>query len=327
MNNLLKQLVEIQAVSGEEKFIFSFLEKFLTEQGIKFEKLSHGDIYVGQKNPELLFTAHVDEVGFQIDGLNKDGTGNFKGIGWVYPWLFPGRDVQVQTEQGQIIYGVVIYDKSFDNNIKTWKKLKIDFGFNSKEDAEKVGVKKGIFGTYKKEYRETEDRIFATAIDNRLGVWKILNLLLTGKEDFVNRFGIAFTSDEEMENAGAKKTIPHINPEYLCIVDVMPHSLMDNPKKNKLSDGPYLLDKTLDYKMPDAWKKILKGVEYRSLSGKSKYLINSEPKMFQKKGFENSINFLTLVGNYHHGTYSVSKQAIDKSVKAMEYILDYFKKQ
>jgi len=321
---LLLDLVHTQAVSGEEYVIFSYIKNFLRNHKISFKTLKHGDIVVGNMKSKLLITAHVDEVGFQIDKIHDNGICSIKDIGWVYPWLFHGREVQIQTKNGKIIYGLVIYDKAFDIKIDSWKKIKVDFGFDSVQENKKNGIISGLFGTYKKSYWETENRVFASALDNRLSVAMLLDFIVKNPQCLDEGVAFAFTSDEEMENEGAKKTIPYVNPEYVCVVDIMPHSLLENAKKLDLKDGPYILDKTLDYQMPKSWKNILKDVHYQPLRGKSEYLKNSEPKIFQRKGYENSINFLTIMANYHHGVYSCHTEAIEKSYNALEEIVKKF---
>jgi putative aminopeptidase FrvX len=292
--------------------------------GVSFQEMKHGDIYVGSKNPKLLLTAHVDEVGFVVQKLNADGTCEIKDIGWVYPWLLHGREIQVRTKTGEILYGVVLYDKAFDTEINSWKKLRADFGFNSPAELKKHGIEKGSLGTYKKNYWETEHRIFGTAIDNRLGVWTLLQLIAENKEALKKGVSFAFTSYEEMTNDGAKITIPFLKPEYLCVVDVMPHSLLDNPKKMIFDKHPYVLEKTLDYELPVEWKKLLKDIQYYPIKGKSKYLKNSEPKIFQRKGIHNSINFVFPVLNYHHGAYSCHKTAVEATKAALGKIIGKF---
>ena len=319
---LLQDLLAIQAVAGEELYIFKFIKEKLKKENILFTELDHGDIVVGKKCPKVLFSAHVDEIGFQITKVASNGRCRIKGIGWVYPWLFPGRDVQVMTADGNIHYGVVVYHDAFSKNINKWNQIDIDFGYDSIEELEAIGIRPGVFGTYKKMYWETPNRIFATSFDNRLSVWLLLNCISKYKKEIMNgMISFAFTSDEEVENIGAKKTIPWVNPEYVCVVDIMPHSLLETAVKLDISDGPYILNKTLDYTLPSGWKLILSDIPFVPINGKSEYLKDSEPKMFQKKGFIESINLMTIVENYHHGTYALHRSAIHKTEEALRKII------
>lgn len=326
MNSLLKQLTQIQAVSGQEQYVFAFLKNYLKRQRIAYSEMPHGDIYIGKKNPRLLFTAHVDEVGFKITKINQDGTCQFQDIGWVYPWLFPGQHVQIRTTSNGLVNGIVLYEKAFEK-VTRWSQLRIDVGVTSPDGLAKIGIEKGCLGSYKKEYWETEEKIFGTALDNRLGVWSLLYLLVKYKKKLPLDIGFAFTSYEEMTNDGAKITVPFLKPEYLCIVDIMPHSLMDNPKKIHAGTGPYILKKTPDYELPAGWQEIFAHLPHQHISGKSHYLKNSEAKIFQRLGIKNSMNFMYLVKNYHHGTYACEKQAISDTLASMESILQLFLKK
>lgn len=323
----LKELLELQSVTGEEHIIFTYLKNLFESNRIEYTELPHGDLVVGQRHPEILFSAHVDEVGFTISKIHESGRCNIKGVGWVYPWLFSGRDVQVTTDDGSIHYGIVVYDKAFNQKITKWNHIKIDFGFDSKQDLLSKGITEGIFGTYKKSYWETDNRVFATSFDNRLSVWMFLALILKYKKLIEHGIiAFAFTSDEEVENDGAKKTIPWVDPKAVCVVDIMPHSLLESAHTLDMSAGPYILNKTLDYSLPNGWKQRLSNIPFVAINGKSEYLKDSEPKMFQKKGYMESINLTTIVENYHHGTYAVRRDAITKTEYALNQIIQGIKK-
>lgn len=146
LRTLLKELCEINGASGREENVREYiLDKIRNKCSCTI--LPSGCIvaeYKGRKTPEKKFmiSAHMDEVGLIITGINSDGTLAFNCVGGVEADAVIGR--QVMTENG--IYGSVgskaVHNMTEDER-KTPPKfdgLYIDIGAKDKAEAENLSA-------------------------------------------------------------------------------------------------------------------------------------------------------------------------------------------
>ena len=153
LRTLLKELCEINGASGREENVREYiLDKIRNKCSCTI--LPSGCIvaeYKGRKTPEkkLMISAHMDEVGLIITGINSDGTLAFNCVGGVEADAVIGR--QVMTENG--IYGSVgskaVHNMTEDER-KTPPKfdgLYIDIGAKDKAEAEKF-IRPGDYAYY-----------------------------------------------------------------------------------------------------------------------------------------------------------------------------------
>ncbi|MFB6245958.1 MAG: peptidase M20, partial [Candidatus Nanohaloarchaea archaeon] len=61
--DLLKKLVQIESVSGEEGEIIDFLQKYCEGKNLEPQKLDNNVIFsIGRGEKKLVFNAHIDTV-------------------------------------------------------------------------------------------------------------------------------------------------------------------------------------------------------------------------------------------------------------------------
>ena len=132
----------------------------------------------------IMFAAHMDEVGFMVDGITSEGMLTFGCVGGISSSVIAGRKVLVGDEE-KLYRGVIcskaIHHKSKDERKKALEadKLYIDLGFDTKEETEKH-IKIGDLGTFDSEfYRFGKDSrtLKCKALDDRMGCAALIEIM------------------------------------------------------------------------------------------------------------------------------------------------------
>lgn len=214
----------------------------------------------------IMLSAHADEIGLMISNIREDGRLQVIDRGGIVPATYPGRQVRIKTKNGEV-YGVVeAYRNLFkDENLGT-KQFLIDIGAKDKEDALNY-VSLGDPIVPDTPIRKLANGKFtARALDDRLGVYIIMEALKRSKE-LGCKVGIyaASTTGEETTKTGAYWTSARIQPTMAIVVDVTytsDCSGMDLAEMGTvcLGEGPVLCNspivvKALNEKMEECAKK------------------------------------------------------------------------
>ena len=214
----------------------------------------------------IMLSAHADEIGLMISNIREDGRLQVIDRGGIVPATYPGRQVRIKTKSGEV-YGVVEAYRSLfkDENLGT-KQFLIDIGAKDKEDALNY-VSLGDPIVPDTPIRKLANGKFtARALDDRLGVYIIMEALKRAKE-LGCKVGIyaASTTGEETTKTGAYWTSARIQPTMAIVVDVTytsDCSGMDPAEMGTvcLGDGPVLCNspivvKALNEKMEECAKK------------------------------------------------------------------------
>ena len=188
-------------------------------------KMSFGE---GETRKKIMIAAHMDEVGFMIDGIRSDGMLTFAGVG-VNASVIAGRKVFVGNER-TLIRGVIcskaVHHKDKDERLKATPKdkLYIDVGFTSREEAEKH-VKIGDFATFDSEfYRFGKDggTIKGKALDDRMGcaaMLEAMDALAADQPKMATDVYFCFTVREEIGYSGANAAATQVNPDLALVLE------------------------------------------------------------------------------------------------------------
>lgn len=177
----------------------------------------------------VMICAHMDEVGFMIDGIRSDGMVTFGCVGGIDPSVLAGRKVTVGNEEA--LYSGLTCSKAIHHKEKEERekateadKLYIDLGFTTREEAEeKVAV--GDFGTFDSEfYRFGKDgsTLKCKALDDRMGCAAMLEIMEEWHEcppDIDAEVYFCFTVREEIGNSGAGSAANLVDPELAIVLE------------------------------------------------------------------------------------------------------------
>ena len=197
-------------------------------------------------NPEserrIMLSAHADEIGLMISNITSTGCLQVIDRGGIIQGTYPGQQVKIQTKSG-IVYGVVeIYRELMKKENLATSDFSIDIGVETKEEAEQL-VALGDPVVLNTEIKELANgRFTARALDDRLGVFIIMEALKRAKElGCKNGVYCASTVGEETTKTGAYWTSQRIKPELAIVVDVT--YVSDTIGMNPADMGTVLLGK------------------------------------------------------------------------------------
>jgi len=244
--NLLKKLCETPGISGYEeriqKVIKEELEKITDEVTIdklgnvigikKAKKLS------GKPAPKkVMIAAHMDEIGFMVSFIDKEGFIRFAPVGGFDPKTLIAQRVVVHGTKdiGGVIGSKPIHILSEEERKKPTKikDLFIDVGLK-KDEVSKI-VKTGDFVTLDRNFKELNDKIItAKAFDDRVGVYVMIETLKRIKDCYVDIYAVA-TVQEEVGLRGAIVSSFSVEPDVGIALDVTIASDIPGTKEEEVA--------------------------------------------------------------------------------------------
>ncbi len=168
----------------------------------------------GKNKKKLMFAAHMDAIGFIITHIDKNGFLRFSAVGYQPSYKIVSK--QVVFENGT--KGVIGIEKEEDFKNIAEKKLYIDIGAKSKEEAEKM-VEIGMTAIMVNNPFEQNGKLFSSYLDDRIGCAILLELIDTVKQPYHDTYYV-FTSQEEVGIRGAKTSSYSITPDVGIALDV-----------------------------------------------------------------------------------------------------------
>ncbi|RME02325.1 MAG: M28 family peptidase [Planctomycetota bacterium] len=221
MDPLLQSLVQICSVPGNELELRDLLIQQLKPFG-KIHKTNWTDFYCTLGNapkntPSVVITAHMDSPGFIVQEINDDGSIQLIALGGLNPTHLHLRPIRLKTEKKS--YPGLLLKEGENNGIHT--RYKGIFGFQSRQEAAKKGVKKGDSACFDNPYLQLlHHYILSPHLDNRLGCYLLLRLAKQlANHSLPFQLHLAATSCEEMGGRGAKIIAQQLQPTVAICLD------------------------------------------------------------------------------------------------------------
>ncbi|MGC9103811.1 MAG: M42 family metallopeptidase [Candidatus Methanodesulfokora sp.] len=229
--NILRRLASVPTVTGYERNARETIEELLSGYVDDFWT-TPWDNSMAVINPmgkkKLLFAAHVDQIGFIVTNIDESGYLKFSPIGGWDARVAYGSKVTVITSKENIrgVIGTLPPHLMKEKEKKIdFKDLVIDIGVDSKEEAEKVGVK---VGDYVCLYSEPElvgkYRVIGSGMDDKAGLASIIYAarMLASRKSELGDISVYFvaTVQEEIGLRGASMIGYELKPDLAVIVDV-----------------------------------------------------------------------------------------------------------
>jgi endoglucanase len=249
---LLKQLSELNGVSGFEHQVAAFIEKkvkpFVDE--IQYDGLGSVLAIKKGKHPNLtvMLAAHMDEVGFLISQIEDSGMLRLAPIGGWWSHVLLAQVMTITTRQGKTYQGIIGarpphgMSQEARNRVIELKDMYLDLGVSSKKDIEALGIRIGDMVTPQTDamiMNET-DVVMGKAWDNRVSCGVLIELMRRLKDVQTEATIIAaFTVQEEVGLRGAKTSTYQAKPDLGFALDVtMSNDLPGAPKQDtRLGQG------------------------------------------------------------------------------------------
>ena len=221
---LLERLCNASAVSGAEGEVRTIIldEVRTMVDDIKVDAL--GNVLAikhassGNQNPmRVMLAAHMDEVGFMITTDEDDGIYRFATVGGVDVRQLPGKAVLVGKDHLVGVIGakpIHLTERGETEKTIPLDTLRIDLGLEGKK------AKIGDRATYATMFTRLGPTLRAKALDNRLGVASLIELLKNAPPNI--EMLAAFTVQEEVGLRGARVSAYALNPDVAFVLDSTP---------------------------------------------------------------------------------------------------------
>ncbi len=229
------------------------------EEAEKFSEEVKGD-YHGNSyatlNPKgdvsIYMAGHIDEIGFMVKAITKEGFLKISPVGGVDPHVAAGQRVNLFTKNGPIL-GVLgrkaihLLTPEERKKVTDIKDMWIDIGVKNAEEAAEV-VEIGDTATVAVGFEKLRNSIYvARGFDDRAGAFVILEALrmLSKEKDFTHKVTSVATVQEEIGLRGAITSSFNVNPQIGFAVDVTHTSDIPGIDSDlfgdiKLGDGPII---------------------------------------------------------------------------------------
>ncbi len=205
----------------------------------------------GDKGPKIMIAGHVDEIGFVITEIDKQGFLKFHQLGGWWDQTLLTQEVVIRPSEGdEKVVGVIgappphVLTPETRNKVVTMDKMYIDIGCSSAKEVKELGIRVGDpavpyseFRTMKRKRKEKKDPekedseeierevtiAVAKAFDDRIGVFIALEALRRLSEegiDHPNTVYFVSTTQEEVGLRGARTAAQMLQPDIGFAVDV-----------------------------------------------------------------------------------------------------------
>ncbi|WP_112181674.1 MULTISPECIES: M42 family metallopeptidase [Paraliobacillus] len=249
---LFRTLTELQGAAGNEQFVRKFMRDELDKYADELIQDNLGGVFGVKKGkgPKVMVAGHMDEVGFMITQITKNGMLRFQPLGGWWSQVLLAQRVQIMTDRGPItgvIGSIPPHNLTPEQRKKPMdqKNMLIDIGADDEEDAKKIGIKPGqqVVPITPFTPMANEKKILAKAWDNRYGCGLAIELLkeLQGIE-IPNQLYSGATVQEEVGLRGAQVAANMIKPDIFYALDASPANDMsgDDKEFGQLGKGALL---------------------------------------------------------------------------------------
>ncbi|MBU0677188.1 MAG: M42 family metallopeptidase [Verrucomicrobia bacterium] len=224
---LLKKLSETPAVSGREEQLRAVVKKALEPIVDSIETDIMGNVIARRKGVgkrTVMLAAHMDEIGFIVRYIDDNGFLRLQTLGGFDPRQLFAQRVLVHPRKGAPVRGVLTYSTKPTHMLKPEEMNQapridnffVDLGMNTKKVKKLVEV--GDMVTMDRTCEECGDMIIGKAIDNRVGVFVMIEALRALKEHEVDIVAVA-TVQEEIGLRGATTAAFAVEPDVGVALD------------------------------------------------------------------------------------------------------------
>lgn len=232
----LKILCESEGISGFENKACQRARQLLKRYCDKTEEDGFGNVlgYRFSKNKNaktVLLDAHIDQIGFMVTEVLKDGFLRFTQIGGVDPRMLLGCEVTILSDKPY--YGIIscmpphLLNAGDKEKTVPIREMVIDTGFLDAKDKIKIGTPI----VYNIEMCSiSPDSITGKCLDDRAGVISLISVLDQLKDrDLSYHLVVLISCQEEVTSLGATIGTYKIRPDYAIAVDVSHAKTPDVP--------------------------------------------------------------------------------------------------
>lgn len=235
----LEKLTTLPGGSGDETLVRNLLKEEISKVTIPevdgFGNIL-GSVGTGKK---VLAVGHMDEIGFMVKDITKDGKLKLANAGFVFNF---GILCQVYTVCGSkgFVEGVIsLNPENRKEGFPSVDEVSLDLGCKSKEEVDNLGIEIGNAVIAKTQFTKLQnDELLSKAWDNRIGCAISVRVLQElANEDIKVKFIGGGSVQEEVGCRGAKAIAYNVKPDIAFSLDTSPASSQTGFEPGK---GPQL---------------------------------------------------------------------------------------
>ena len=227
----LKDITEVGGIPGYEHEVRAVMREYLQDVAtIEQDKMgSFIGKHVGDvEGPRVMLAGHMDEIGFMVRLVTKEGFVKFQALGGWWDQVLLGHRVLIRTSKGDVI-GVMgakpphLLEADERKKVVEKKDMYIDVGACSEDEVRELGVRPGdpIIPVSEFTVMANPGVYLSKAFDNRLGCALAAQTLRQVAEDgHPNTAYAVGTVQEEVGLRGAKTSAFVVEPDVAIILEV-----------------------------------------------------------------------------------------------------------
>ncbi|MFX0087088.1 MAG: M42 family metallopeptidase [Candidatus Hodarchaeota archaeon] len=200
---------------------------------------------IGNSGPKIMLAGHIDEIGFLVTGIDKQGYITFHQIGGWWDQSLLTQRVLIRTKKGDTYRGIIsaapphVIPEEARKKVVTKDKMFIDVGCKSKKEIEELGIAIGdpiipdskfeiikrtqIEKKDEKEKRKEVSLAVGKAFDDRIGAFIAAEVIRQLRNENISYpsqvYGVA-TVQEEVGSRGAQTAAQAIKPDIAIALEV-----------------------------------------------------------------------------------------------------------
>ena len=219
--NELKELCLINGASGDETRVREYILSRISADEIIVDNL--GNLIVFKKGKKraknkIMFSAHMDEVGFMITHIGEDGFLSFGEVGGINPSVVLGRGVRLESGASGVIGTKAVHRQTAEErkSFPAISELYIDIGAKNRDEAERFAPL-GSYAYFDDDFFTFGDGfVKGKAIDDRAGCLIMMNMI-NGEPEYDAWY--AFTVQEEVGTRGAAAAAFSVAPDIAFVLE------------------------------------------------------------------------------------------------------------
>ena len=199
---LLKRLTETAGISGREERVRTIVSEHLSHLNLKSTTDTLGNLVASKpgKGPRVALVAHMDEVGFMVSKIDKNGFLRVLPVGGIDPQVFYAQKVTVHGRNdltgvvGSVPPHLRKGDKESAKTPLPIAEAFIDLGLPAEDVTAQVSIGDPV--TFATKSWETPTSFFGKALDDRLGLFIMITAMEKAADVDCELVLIASTQEE-----------------------------------------------------------------------------------------------------------------------------------
>ena len=239
---VLQMLNSCHGPSGDEGQVASTIKRLAEPYADECTLDTMGNLIVHKKGPgpKVMFSAHMDSIGFIVTHIEKEGYLSFGKLGGVHPESILHTPMRFKNG----VTGVVALRQKVAPKDMTLQDLYLDIGAKDEQQARQM-VQVGDTAVSRMPSFTMGSHLISPYLDNRISCAAMLDALCAVHEHSSDLYFV-FTVQEELGLRGSKPVSYAINPDYGIVVDVTAAEELDDVHRGSTVLGGGAAVKVMD---------------------------------------------------------------------------------